>query len=148
MKQTSLSRSATIVAIAAVIFWAVFSVLLVRTANTTDEILWTRLAWIFGSVQALAFAAAGALFGTAVQRDRAEKAEERAASAQSDADAQRDDASKGRALAAILQAEAEDSLGDGGGARRSGAPAEAPPDAGVRQSHARIARSLFGDLVN
>jgi len=63
------------------------------SSNSSDT-QWTRLAYVFGSVEAIAFAAAGALFGVTVQRDRVEKAEQKA-----DKNAQ--DAANGKALAAI-----------------------------------------------
>jgi hypothetical protein len=40
-----------------------------------DEVYWTRLTFLFNSLEAVVFAAAGALFGTQVQRARVEKAE-------------------------------------------------------------------------
>src|SRR3979411_1182285 len=59
------------------------------------ETPWTRLAWMFSSVEAIAFGAAGALFGSSIQRQRAEKAE-------SDAAKNADAAAKGKALAAAI----------------------------------------------
>ena len=43
----------------------------------TGETRWARLAWVFASVEAIAFGAAGALFGSSIQRQRAERAEDR-----------------------------------------------------------------------
>jgi hypothetical protein len=40
-----------------------------------EEIHWARLTFLFNSLEAVVFAAAGALFGTQVQRARVEKAE-------------------------------------------------------------------------
>jgi hypothetical protein len=100
---------------------------------------WARLAWIFASVEAIAFGAAGALFGSSVQRARAEKAEE---SAKENAQ----DAANGRALAELLKAEAppgEAGLGEspleslGAGDARPG-----PADV-VAARHAELARRLF-----
>lgn len=144
-----LSRAATAVAISAIGVWALFTVILCFYVGR-DELQWSRLTWLFGSVQAIAFAGAGALFGTVVQKDRADQAEKRAESAQADADAQRDAAVKGRALASVLQAEATD---DGHGAKTKGlapmGPGQQPaPQADVRREHAQLSRALFGDLVD
>ncbi len=62
-----------------------------------DDVTWARLGWLFGSVEAIAFGAAGVLFGSSVQRDRAEKAEKVA-------EAHRGDAIKGRVLADRVKA--------------------------------------------
>ena len=43
-----------------------------------SELQWTRAVYLFGGVEAIAFAAAGFLFGKEVHRERADKAEERA----------------------------------------------------------------------
>src|ERR1700678_2399146 len=62
-----LSGAALWVAILAMATWIAFSIVLIVEANV-NETEWTRLAWVFGSIQAIAFAAAGTLFGTAVQQ--------------------------------------------------------------------------------
>jgi uncharacterized protein HemX len=43
-----------------------------------DEKAWTRITWIVKGFEAIVFAAAGFLFGRQVNRERAEKAEQRA----------------------------------------------------------------------
>jgi hypothetical protein len=138
---------ATAVAAFAVALWAAFSVVLFLYIGR-DELQWTRLTWLFGSVQALAFAGAGALFGTAVQKSRADKAEQRASTAQADADAQRDDAVRGRALASVLQAEETDANGAESKLKPMGPAESAPVTANLRREHARLSRALFGDLVD
>jgi hypothetical protein len=141
MNTKRLSPAATVAAIAAVIMWAAFAALLWHSAGTKDVDLWTHETWVFSSIQAIAFAAAGALFGTAVQQDRVHKAETRADQAQ-------DDAANGRALARVLQSDAAPTN------IAAGRPV-APPERGdatsgddVRQQHAALARSLFGDLLD
>src|SRR5690242_951149 len=94
-----LSRTGTVVASGTVLFWALFAAFLLSRVGTKDADVWTHLTFVFGSVQAIAFTAAGALFGTAVQQDRVKNAEHRAAMAENAA-------SNGRALALILQNEA------------------------------------------
>ena len=103
------------------------------------EVRWARLAWIFASVEAIAFGAAGALFGSSVQRSRAEKAEE---SAKENAQ----DAANGRALAELLKAEASpDEAGAGESPLESLGAGDARPGPAdvVAARHAELARRLF-----
>ena len=105
-------------------------------AANSGDITWTRLTFVFGSVEAIAFAAAGALFDVSVQREGVKKAEERA-----DANAQ--EAACGRALAAVNLADeaaadqdlAGQSFGSGG-----------MPYAALRRRHGEVARRLFPDM--
>ena len=119
-------------ALVALLAFAVFTAYMILRADDEGEVTWTRLAWLFSSVEAIAFGAAGALFGATVQRERAENAE---------ADARRNAgaAARGQALAAALKADATAApevatrgLGeiDGEGAS-------------VAARHARLARELF-----
>ena len=136
-------------AIFAIAVWIGFSIFLIAKADT-NETDWTRIAWVFGSIQAIAFAAAGALFGTAVQEHNVNNAHEQATSAKKDADQQRDAAAKGRALAAALQAEAATpSAGDADGIQRAAVASAASAGSAdeLRQRYARLSRSLFGDLT-
>jgi hypothetical protein len=75
-----------LVAIAALIFFALqlYYMRELIGANA-PEAQWVRAAYLFGSVEAIAFAAAGFLFGREVNRQRAEKAEARADKAQKEA---------------------------------------------------------------
>jgi hypothetical protein len=58
-------RGVALVAAAIALFlWAAFTVFMITKADTGNEVHWTRLAWIFASVEAVAFGAAGALWGT------------------------------------------------------------------------------------
>jgi hypothetical protein len=100
-----LTGAALWVAIFAIAVWLGFSIFLIIEAGT-NEIEWARITWVFGSIQAIAFAAAGALFGTAVQQQNLDKAQQQATSAKNDADQQREAAVNGRVLAAAIQAEA------------------------------------------
>ena len=104
-----------------------------------DVDVWTHETWIFGSIQGIAFAAAGALFGTAVQQDRVQKAETRA-------DAAQNDAANGRALAKLLQSDAAPLNVVRGQALA--APSDLTNTDDVRQRYAALARSLFGDLLD
>jgi hypothetical protein len=136
-----LSGTALWVAVAAVAVWITFSILLVTKASSSD-VYWSRVAWVFGSVEAVAFAAAGALFGTAVQKQNVDNANLRADAAQQDADQQRETATKGRALAAALQAEAP--VGGEQEESRAMSGSDGPDEVQLR--HAQISRTLFGDL--
>ncbi len=86
------------------------------TGPNVTEIEWGRNVYLYGGLEALAFAAAGFLFGREVHRQRAERAERHADSAQRDANSARNaaatSAANGRALAegvrAIAEAPAED----------------------------------------
>jgi hypothetical protein len=76
----------------------------------TEETHWARLMAMLGSVEAVAFAAAGALFGTTVQKQRveeakeqAQKADQRASTAEQQALESAGDAANGRALAAAIK---------------------------------------------
>ena len=144
-----LSGAALWVAIFALAAWVAFSIVLLFNVGKT-ETEWTRTAWVFGSIQSVAFAAAGALFGTAVQQQNVSSAKQEAATAKKDADQQRDTAIKGRALAAVVQAEgATPASGDTNGLERMGpgrAGATESAEA-VRTRHAQLAQSMFGNLV-
>ena len=107
------------------------------TQRKVVEITWSRLAWLFSSVEAIAFGAAGAVFGSSIQRQRAEKAE---SAAERNADA----AAKGQALAASIKADdpstpaASKGLEGLGSTRQADRAAEA-----LAARHAAIARELF-----
>ena len=131
-----LSGAALVAALAVLLAFAAFVIFLVTEVDA-GEPRWTRLAWVFASVEAIAFGAAGALFGSSVQRARAEKAE---AAAERNAT----DAANGRALASTLQAE-----DPGDGAQPQGPLESLGPGQGrdaatsVARRHAELARRLF-----
>jgi hypothetical protein len=144
-----LSGAALWAAVGAVVVWVAFSVVMLFFVSR-NEAEWTRVAWVFGSIQSVAFAAVGALFGTAVQQQNVSTAQQQAATAKQDADQQRDAATKGRALAAVMQAEGAatpDSTPSGMKTMGPGAAAAVETADVLRQRHAQVSRSLFGDLV-
>jgi uncharacterized membrane protein YsdA (DUF1294 family) len=107
------------------------------TQRSVAETAWSRLAWLFSSVEAIAFGAAGALFGSSIQRQRAEKAE---AAAERNADA----AAKGQALAASIKADDPGTVAGRSGLERLGATGQAGKAAeDMAARHASIARELF-----
>lgn len=145
-KKSPLSGLAMWAAVGALVVWLGFSVVLLFQTDAT-EVIWTRVAWVYGSVQAIAFAAAGALFGTAVSRDSVEKAEERADAATTEAEANKNDATRGKVLAAAVQAEAAVVAPRGGdeGEVRAFAGGSAPATEVDKLDV--LSRRLFGDLV-
>ena len=66
--RSQLTGPPMVVAIGAILVWIAFVVVMLFAADSSD-LRWTRLSFVFGSVEAIAFAAAGALFGVTVQRE-------------------------------------------------------------------------------
>ncbi len=122
------------VAVVVVIAWVVFVIVLLLNLGA-EEARWTRLTFVFASVQAVAFAGAGAIFGVSVQSERVKKAE---ASAKKNATA----ATNGRALAAMTMA--DDAPRDTAGLEALPAPGQEDE---VRRRHAEAARRLFPDMA-
>jgi hypothetical protein len=69
-----------------------------------EETEWTRAVYLFSGVEAIAFAAAGFLFGKEVHRAQAEKAEKRADQAEKNAADAEKDAANGKVLATAIKA--------------------------------------------
>ena len=97
-------------AIALLIAFGGLVVWMITNASSASELIWQRQAYIYGSVEAVVFAAAGALFGTQVKREQVAKAEERATQAQEEAtEAKKSeqisatDAANGRTQAAAIR---------------------------------------------
>lgn len=93
--------------------FGIFTLYLIGQADAA-ELKWTRLVYLYGGVEAIVFAAVGAVFGTSVQRRNVEASEERAKEADSEAEAAKSraqqaesEAMKGRALRANVLAEYE-----------------------------------------
>ena len=106
----ALPRFAVGVAVVLLLVYLVFAFLLWRDADL-QELTFARRAHILSGLEALAFAAAGALLGTTVQRQVTTKAEKEAETARADsarhaarAEAQARDAEKGRALQRSIEA--------------------------------------------
>jgi hypothetical protein len=144
--QSSLSRPAIVAAFIAVLAWLGFSIYLVTQSGASD-LQWTRIAWVFGSIQSIAFAAAGALFGTTIQQNQVKQADERAQKADQAADKNQDEAVKGRALAASIQADAVAAQATAPGGLKPMGPGQPAAQEDVRQKHAQLSKSLFGNLV-
>lgn len=135
--RSGLSGWALGAAVVVLIAFAAFVVFMIHDIESS-EVRWTRLAWLFASVEAIAFGAAGALFGTTIQRGRAENAE---AEARKNADA----AAKGVALASSLIADAPES--EAGAARLEAlGPEQRTGEEAVARRHATMALNLFPEL--
>ncbi|WP_407776604.1 hypothetical protein [Actinophytocola sp.] len=91
------------VAVAVIAVWLGFLIWLVVDADA-DEVTWSRLLVVLGSVEAVAFAAVGALFGTTVQRQRVADLKTRTDAAELRADANQTAAINGHKLAAAVKA--------------------------------------------
>lgn len=96
-----LSRSATIVAVGLVMALLVFILTLVLLRNDPQ---WDRLLYLFTGLEAIVFVAAGALFGTRIERQRSADAESARDEAVSRARRLEGESHAGRALAAFIRA--------------------------------------------
>ncbi|MEL5955683.1 hypothetical protein AADR41_13060 [Streptomyces sp. CLV115] len=107
---TPLVGTALVVAVTVITLWLG---LLAWLAFNTDasEVAWSRLLVVLGSVEAVAFAAIGALFGTTVQRQRVADLAARTETAESRANANETAALNGHRLAAAVQASRAPSSG-------------------------------------
>ncbi len=102
---------ALVVAILAVIGFPIFLYYMLGLTKV-EEIEWNRAVYLFSGVEAIVYAAVGYLFGKDVNRERAEKAEERAdAAMESELEYQKKaiDAEKsGKCLVKFLMLEADE----------------------------------------
>ena len=120
---------APFVAIATLVFFALVLLYLAWQIGLPQQ-QWDRLIFLLNGVEAIAFAAAGYLFGKEVNRQRAEKAEERAEEAEGDA-------TNGRALATVVKAKAARA------SRPSGLESTGPQGAADIKELGAIAEQLF-----
>jgi hypothetical protein len=135
--------------------WAAFLVLAAwlallawLTAHTAiPDSEWARLLVVFGSIESVAFAAAGALFGTTIQgkrvqeaKQQVEKAEQQAAEERNAAKANAQAAVNGKALASAVKARAKSRSSDSGVERVSRGEA-----AGVDDELVALSNELFPD---
>lgn len=134
---SSLSGTALVVAVTVIAVWLG---LLVWLAFDTDasEVTWSRLLVVLGSVEAVAFAAVGALFGATVQRQRVADLQARADAAESRAEANQTAAINGERLAAAVRV--THTPGTDGGAERLSADARLGADPVLE-----LANRLFPD---
>jgi len=93
-----------------------------------DELPWARRIQLLGGLEALAFAAAGAILGTTVQRRETRKAEARAVEEKARADANEADAETGRVALSYAKTKAAPAT-NGGEVERRGLGDQADPAA-------------------
>ena len=89
------------VAVAILLAFAAFTWWLIHSVGTTD-LSWTRLAWVYGIVQAVVVAAAGVIFGTATQIERVKAAQEGERNAKAERALSASDAAVGQTLEAMI----------------------------------------------
>ncbi|ERR1035437_638417 len=94
--------------------------LVIWTIGNRADTNWDRIVFVFGSVEAIAFAAAGAIFGTQVQRQQTQQAQQQANQEKVRADATQGQAqehavraAKGESLAAAVKAAARGAAAEG-----------------------------------
>ena len=94
--------------------FAVAFVWLTKRVTTPKQTEWDRLIYLYGALEAMAFAVVGAIFGTTVQRQATDQANKRADDHAKDAQGQRQradqhqqDAANGQALAKLIKGEAK-----------------------------------------
>jgi hypothetical protein len=97
-----LAGVALVVAVAVIVVWLGLLIWLAISANASD-IAWSRQLVVLGSVEAVAFAAVGALFGTTVQRQRVADLTAQRDAAQSWAEANQAAAVNGEKLAVAVR---------------------------------------------
>lgn len=80
--------------------------ILIRASESSTDIRWIRLTYLFGSLEAITFTAVGWMFGSEVHRKRAEVAEANAEAEGARAEAMTKRASAADAMEAAIMAEA------------------------------------------
>jgi hypothetical protein len=127
-------------AIVVLALFALFVGYMVWLAPNAGDTAWSRVDSIYTGVEAIAFGAAGAVFGTTIQRDRVVKAEADAATERTRADQSAVMATRGETLAKLLKADVQPAPVATGPTFRGETPA-APDPALAR--HAAWANELF-----
>ncbi|MDB5915501.1 MAG: hypothetical protein JWP22_4176 [Ramlibacter sp.] len=138
-----MSTTGNIVAVCVVAAWLGMLAWLGLSVDAQDRD-WARMIGLLASIEAVAFAAAGALLGTTVQSGRVGDAMARAAKAEQQAEANAADAAAGQTLAKAIRASATAPPAAGMDAlQRAGA---LPDEAGEQRRLAdlqRLAQALF-----
>lgn len=108
-----------LIAAMALLFFGWLTITMLGKTAEQSETTWSRALYLYRGVEALAFAAAGFLFGREVQRRRADEAEERATRAQETAQAAM---ARGEALAEAVRAVTPAAVAAGGAPESAGRP--------------------------
>jgi hypothetical protein len=93
------------VALLIIVLFGIFTVYMLLHVTETEPV-WARTTYLYSSVQAIAFAAVGWLFGREVHREQAQIAERRVGEALRELGAANAEVAKGRVLAAAVRAKA------------------------------------------
>jgi hypothetical protein len=91
-----------IVTIGLLLLFVVFAVWMLALADTTDTV-WKNRVYVFGSVEAIVFAAGGWLFGREVNRTQVETAREDAGQARQEAEQKTREAADAQQQAAVTE---------------------------------------------
>jgi type VI protein secretion system component VasK len=83
----------TMVGVVVLIAFGAFVTYLIRQVAASEQ-AWSRMVYLYGGVEAIAFAAAGYFFGREVHRERADNAEKKEAKSAEEAKASRAESSK------------------------------------------------------
>lgn len=144
--KTGIGGAAVAAAFLVILAWLGLLVWLISHTAISDA-EWARLLVVLGSIEAVAFAAAGALLGTTIQgkrvqeaRKREEKAEEQADKERNAANAKTEAAAKGKALATAIKARAKSRSAKAGTERVSAAST-----GGVDDDLVALSNELFPD---
>lgn len=147
-KTAKLSLPVAIIAVLILIGFAFLFYSMYVNAGTDQAQLWERRMALFGTVEALAFTAAGYLFGKEVHREQAAKAEQRADTKTAEAERAKTEAAdanaKGRDLRSLIEAKRRTRAGGGPEhLRPRGEPRGDAPPQGDLAEIADFAERLF-----
>ncbi len=105
----ALPPAAVYAALGVLLFFGALVIFMLARSNV-DDVTWQRQVYVYGSVEAIVFAAAGALFGVQIKRQEAKAADERASESAAEAKEAKvseriaaDQAQKGRTIAATAR---------------------------------------------
>ena len=122
MDEKRLPAISIAIATTVIVSWLGVLVLMLSHVGDEGETAWDRLAVVLNSIEAIAFAAAGAMFSATVQGHRVREAKERA-------DRHEDAAMKGKSLAHAIRARAKSGHATAGGLHQHNMPpGDVPPD--------------------
>jgi hypothetical protein len=130
--------------ITAVILIALFIIFIAVLVTLRASEQWDRLIYLFGGLEALVFAATGALFGTGIQRAQTVQAQDAANRERARADANESEALHGQALAAMIRAKRD----NGGGGESEGRGARPAPGSGPSGQAPGGALAELGQVVD
>jgi hypothetical protein len=132
-----LGRFEKITAVVLIVLFVVFIAVMVVLRASAQ---WDRLVYLFGGLEALVFGAAGALFGTGVQRGQTAQAQETAVRERDRADANETTARHGESLADVIRVKAGAAAALTGAEGRGARPGAGGPVAGEAAALAELAR--------